>query len=151
MRFNKIPAVKTRKTLYSVWCIKGLGFLLLSPSMCINSKNILYETSSLMNMPARNADRVIGINFLSSDVYITNIGSIYQYLLIYLIPNLILSISVQSSEIKSISNKIPIDRKNGSFLIKAIFDFTSPCTNQRIMINGANILIRSNERGMKKA
>ncbi len=119
--------------------------------MCINSKNILYETSSLINIPARNADRVIGINFLSKDVYIANIGSRYQYLLIYLIPNLILSISVHSSESKSISKKIPIARKNGSFLIKAIFDFIPPCTNQRIMINGANILIRSNERGMKKA
>jgi len=85
------------------------------------------------------------------DVYIANIGSIYQYLVIYLIPNLILSISVQSSESKSIHNKIPMDRKNDSFLIKAIFDFTSACTNQRIMINGANILIRSNERGMEKA
>ena len=83
--------------------------------MFINSKNILYETSSLMNMPARNADRAMGINFLSMNVYIANICSIYQYLVIYLIPNLRLSMSVQSSEIKSISNKIPIDRKNGSF------------------------------------
>lgn len=104
-----------------------------------------------MNIPARNADRVMGINFLPMDVYIANIGSRYQYLVIYLIPNLRLSISVQNSEIKSISNKTPIDRKNGSFLIKAIFDFIPPCTNQRIMINGANILIISNERGMEKA
>jgi len=43
------------------------------------------------------------------------------------------------------------DRKNDSFLIKAILDFTSPCTNQRMIINGANILIISNERGIKKA
>jgi hypothetical protein len=104
-----------------------------------------------MTFPDKNADSVIGINFLSNDVYIVNIGSRYQYLLIYLIPNLILSISVQSSESKSISKKIPIDRKNGSFLIKAILDFIPPCINQRIIINGANILIKSNERGMKKA